>query len=97
VLERDSINNRIGGTIVNEGGARHAIGFAREAYDIGPHESLSFNPSNNNCDTTMNSATTLVTSHAWGGFNPSNINHELCLYTDDVIRMAELQPYVGIS
>jgi hypothetical protein len=26
------------------------------------------------------------------GLQPSNINHELCHYTDDVTRMAGLQP-----
>jgi hypothetical protein len=39
----------------------------------------------------MNYAATLMTSHAWLGFNPSNVNHELCRYTDDVTRMAGLQ------
>jgi hypothetical protein len=40
----------------------------------------------------MNSATTLMPSHVWPDFNPSNINHELCHYTDDVTRIAGLQP-----
>jgi len=40
---------------------------------------------------TMNSVTTLMTPHAWQGFNPSNINHELCHYTDDAACMARLQ------
>jgi hypothetical protein len=33
-----------------------------------------------------------IESHAWSGFNRSNINHELCHYTDDVMQMAGLQP-----
>ena len=32
-----------------------------------------------------------IGSHAWPGFNPSNVDHELCHYTDDVTRMAGLQ------
>jgi hypothetical protein len=31
-------------------------------------------------------------SNVWPGVNPSNINHELCHYADDVTRMAGRQP-----
>jgi hypothetical protein len=41
---------------------------------------------------TMNSATTLMTSHVLPGFNPNSINHELCHYTNDVACIARLQP-----
>jgi hypothetical protein len=30
--------------------------------------------------------------HALPGFNPSNINHELCHFTGDVTRISRLQP-----
>jgi hypothetical protein len=36
---------------------------------------------------TMNPTTTLIASHAWPGFIPSNINHEPCHHTDGVTRM----------
>jgi hypothetical protein len=33
----------------------------------------------------------MVGSHVWSCFKPSNINHGLCRYTDDVARMVGLQ------
>jgi hypothetical protein len=41
---------------------------------------------------TMNSATTLMTSLVWPASNRSNIDHELCHYTDDVTRMTGFKP-----
>jgi hypothetical protein len=32
-----------------------------------------------------------IGSHVWLGFNPSNINHGFCHYTDDVTHIAGLQ------
>jgi hypothetical protein len=40
----------------------------------------------------MNFGIALMTSHERPGFNRSNINHELCRYTDDVTQKAGLQP-----
>jgi hypothetical protein len=33
-----------------------------------------------------------MASQAWPGSNPSNFNHELCHYTEDVARMVGFQP-----